>query len=83
MSADLRVAWLLAATVRLTRPIDAENGGNVSELHITLDVMTPAERRDLANALLRGAWSAVLEETRIPLLDLVLEADDTMLTEAR
>lgn len=74
---------MLAATVRLTRPIDAENGGNVSELHITLDVMTPAERRDLANALLRGAWSAVLEETRIPLLDLVLEADDTMLTEAR
>ena len=74
---------MLAATVRLTRPIDAENGGNVSELHITLDVMTPAERRDLANALLRGAWSVVLEETRIPLLDLVLEADDTMLTEAR
>jgi hypothetical protein len=83
VSADLGVVWLLAATVRLTRPIDAENGGNVSELHITLDVMTPAERRDLDNALLRGAWSAVLEETRIPLLDLVLEADDTMLTEAR
>ena len=74
---------MLAAIVRFTRPVDAENGGNVSELHITLDVMTPAERRDLANALLRGAWSAVLEETRILLLDLVLEADDTMLTEAR
>jgi hypothetical protein len=83
VSADLRVAWLLAATVRLTRPIDAENGANVSELHVTRDVMTPAERRDLADALLRAAWSAGLEEPGIPLLDLVLEADDLMLTEAR
>lgn len=45
-------------------------------LGIDLDVLTPAERRDLANALLRAAWSATLEETRILLLDLLLEVDE-------
>ena len=44
--------------------------------------MSAAERRDLANALLRAAWSAVLEDTRIVLLDLLVEADDTVLGEA-
>jgi hypothetical protein len=29
-------------------------------LGIDLDVLTPAERRDLANSLLRAAWSATL-----------------------
>jgi hypothetical protein len=48
-------------------------------LGIDLDLLSPAERRDLANALLRAAWSAALEETRILLLDLSLETDDTML----
>jgi AMMECR1 domain-containing protein len=33
-------------------------------LGIDLDLLTPAERRDLANALLRAAWSAALEDTR-------------------
>ena len=45
-------------------------------LGIDLDVLTPAERRDLANALLRAAWSAALEDTRILLLDLLLEVDE-------
>jgi hypothetical protein len=45
-------------------------------LGIDLDLLTPAERRDLANALLRAAWSAALEDTRILLLDLFLEVDD-------
>jgi len=44
-------------------------------LGIDLDLLTPAERRDLANALLRAAWSATLAETRILLLDLLLEVD--------
>ena len=44
-------------------------------LEVDLDVLTPAERRDLANALLRAAWSATLQETRILLLDLLLEVD--------
>jgi len=39
-------------------------------LGIDLDLLTPAERRELANALLRAAWSAALEDTRILLLDL-------------
>jgi hypothetical protein len=45
-------------------------------LGIDLDLLTPAERRDLANALLRAAWSAALEDTRIMLLDLLLEVDE-------
>jgi hypothetical protein len=43
---------------------------------IAIDLLTPAERRDLANALLRAAWSAALEDTRVLLLDLLLEVDE-------
>jgi hypothetical protein len=50
-------------------------------LGIDLDVLTPAERRDLADALLRAAWSAALEETRVLLLDLLIEADATAIWE--
>jgi hypothetical protein len=39
-------------------------------LAVDLDLLTPAERRDLANALLRAAWSAVLAETRTLLLEI-------------
>ena len=45
--------------------------------------LSAAERRDLANALLRAAWSAVLEDTRIVLLDLLVEVDDTVLESPR
>jgi hypothetical protein len=45
-------------------------------LDVDLQLLTPAERRDLANALLRAAWSATLAETRILLLDLLIEVDD-------
>jgi hypothetical protein len=48
-------------------------------LGIDLDLLTPAERRDLANALLRAAWSAALEDTRVLLLDLLLEVDEAVL----
>ena len=51
-------------------------------LSIDLDLLSAAERRDLANALLRAAWSAVLQQTRITLLDLIVEVDDTILGEA-
>jgi hypothetical protein len=54
----------------------------VTQLRIELDALSPAERRDLANALLRAAWSAVLEDTRIVLLDLLVEVDDSVLGEA-
>jgi hypothetical protein len=54
----------------------------VTQLRIELDALSPAERRDLANALLRAAWSAVLEDTRIVLLDLLVEVDDAVLGEA-
>lgn len=52
------------------------------QVRIELDALSPAERRDLATALLRAAWSAVLEDTRIVLLDLLVEVDDTVLGEA-
>jgi hypothetical protein len=45
-------------------------------LGIDVDLLTPAERRDLANALRRAAWSAALEDTRILLLDLLVEVDE-------
>ena len=51
----------------------------MSELHVELDTLSTAERRDLANALLRAAWSATLDETRLLLLDLLLEADQAIL----
>jgi hypothetical protein len=51
----------------------------MSTLTVDLDLLTAAERRDLANALLRAAWSAALEETRILLLDLLSAADDSVL----
>jgi hypothetical protein len=57
-------------------------GPDVTRLHIELDVLSPAERRDLANALLRAAWSAALEETRILLLDTLVEVDDAVLGDA-
>ncbi len=53
----------------------------MTTLRIELEPLTPAERRDLANALLRAAWSATLEETRILLLDLLVEADESVLGE--
>ena len=47
-------------------------------LTIELEALTPAERRDLANALLRAAWSAALEQTRVLLLDLLVETDSAV-----
>jgi hypothetical protein len=51
----------------------------VSTVAIDLDQLTPAERRDLANALLRAAWSAALEPIRVLLLDVLVVADDSVL----
>ena len=54
----------------------------MSYLTIDLDLLSAAERRDLANALLRAAWSAVLQDTRVMLLDLLIEVDDGVLEDA-
>ncbi len=51
----------------------------ITSVLILLDTLSPAERRDLANAVLRAAWSAALEETRILLLDLVIAVDDAVI----
>jgi hypothetical protein len=50
----------------------------VRKLYIDLNTLPPAQRRDLANALLRAAWSATLGETRVLLLDLLVEVDDAI-----
>ena len=51
----------------------------MTTLSIELTQLTPAQRRDLANALLRAAWSATLQDTRILLLDLLVTIDDSVL----
>jgi hypothetical protein len=54
----------------------------IDSILILLDTLDPAERRDLANALLRAAWSASLEETRVLLLDVVTATDAAAMWEA-
>ena len=51
----------------------------MSELRVELQDLSPAERRDLANALLRAAWSAALGEMRVRLLDMLVEVDEPVL----
>ena len=46
------------------------------KVHIAIDLLTPGERRDLANALPRAACGAALEEARVLLLDLALATDE-------
>jgi hypothetical protein len=59
-------------------PREPEDESPITSVLILLDTLSAAERRDLANALLRAAWSAALEETRILLLDLLVEVDDVV-----
>jgi hypothetical protein len=63
-----------------SKPIDRDDR-HMTELRIDLEQLGPADRRDLANALLRAAWSATLDEVRILLLDLLTEVDDALLSE--
>jgi hypothetical protein len=53
----------------------------MTELRVSLEPLSSAERRDLANALLRAAWSTTLNETRVLLLDLFVETDDARLAD--
>jgi len=55
---------------------EPDHDPRTSSVLIVLDSLSPAERRDLANSLLRAAWSAALEDTRILLLDLLIEVDE-------
>jgi hypothetical protein len=52
-------------------------------LAVDFDLLTPAKRRDLANALLRAAWRARLGETRVVLLDSLIATHATAIWEAR
>lgn len=62
---------------------EPEEEPRIDSILILLDTLSPAERRDLANALLRAAWSASLEATRVLLLDLLVAADAAAIWEAR
>jgi hypothetical protein len=55
----------------------------IDSMLILLDTLGPAERRDLTNALLRAAWSASLDKTRVPLLDLHTATDPAAIWKAR
>jgi hypothetical protein len=59
-------------------PREPDEDPAITSVLILLDTLSPAERRDLANSLLRAAWSAALEQTRILLLDILVEIDDTI-----
>ena len=48
-----------------------------------VDLLTFAERRDLANALPRPAWSVVLAKTRVPVLDFLTGIDAAAMWQAR
>lgn len=55
-----------------------DNDPEIGPIIILLDTLTPAERRDLANSLLRAAWCATLEQTRVILLDAAVELDHSI-----
>jgi hypothetical protein len=56
-------------------PREPDDDGPITSVLILLDTLSPAERRDLANSLLRAAWCATLEQTRVLLLDALAEID--------
>jgi hypothetical protein len=58
----------------LARQPDDEDP-TIDSVLIALDTLSPAERRDLANSLLRAAWCATLEQTRVFLLGALVEID--------
>jgi hypothetical protein len=58
---------------------EPDDDGPITSVLILLDTLSPAERRDLANSLLRAAWCATLEQTRVLLLDLLLEVDEAVI----
>ena len=55
----------------------------IESMLILLDTLNPAERRDLAKTLLRAAWSASLEVTRVLVLDLHTATDPAAVWEAK
>jgi hypothetical protein len=61
---------------------EPEEEPRIDSILILLDTLTPAERRDLANSLLRAAWCATLEQTRVLLLDTLVEIDHNVFGDA-
>ena len=55
----------------------------IDSILILLDTLTPPERRDLASALLRAAWCATLEQTRVLLLDAAVAMEHEIFGDAQ
>lgn len=73
---------IVCARKALVRVVEfAGQFGVARELDV--DLLTFAERLDLANALPRAAWSAVLAKTRVLLLDFLTATDAAGIWQAR
>jgi hypothetical protein len=59
-------------------PREPEDESPITSVLILLDTLSAAERRDLANSLLRAAGCATLEQTRVLLLDALVEIDHSI-----
>jgi hypothetical protein len=59
-------------------PREPDDDAPITSVLILLDTLSPPERRDLANSLLRAALCATLEQTRALLLDALVEIDDAV-----
>ena len=59
----------------------AKRGGKwlIDSAAIDTWLLTPGERRDVADALLLAEWGAALDEPRVLLLDLALATDELLL----
>lgn len=66
----------------IRRPHPSDEDPPITSVLILLDTLSPAERRDLANAFLRAAWCATLEQTRVLLLDTLVEIDHNVFGDA-
>lgn len=76
---ELPIVWARKALVRVV-----ESAGQFAVAREPdVDLLTFAERRDLANALPRATWSAVLAKTPVLLLDFLTATDAASIWQAR
>lgn len=74
---------IVCARKALVRVVESAGGEFAVARERDVDLITFAERRDLANALQRAAWSAVLAKTRVLLLDFLAATDAAAIWQAR
>jgi hypothetical protein len=82
-----RDGWDELAVANPTFPLERRGSEcavlqGLRELAVDLDRLTRADGRDVANALVRAAWSMRLQKTRVLLLDLLIATDAAATWEA-